>query len=147
MAIFQAAGGGDALDRDCCMHIAGARNSAPREVLGVAAAAQERLILQLDTGGHMAVIRGLAFTPDGKFIVSAGDDKVIRVWDWRTGKTVRTIRGQSGRGQEGKIYAMALSPDGRWLAAGGYLARLTVQSRAKRRKRTKSASTISPAAS
>ncbi len=79
-------------------------------------------ILQLDTGGHMAPIRGLAFTPDGKFIVSAGEDKAIRIWDWRAGKTVRTIRGQSGPGQEGKILAMALSPDGRWLAVGGLLA-------------------------
>ncbi|MGO9545474.1 MAG: PDZ domain-containing protein [Rhodomicrobium sp.] len=76
-------------------------------------------ILQLDTGGHMALIKGLAFTPEGKFLVSAGDDKVIRVWDWRAGRTVRTIRGQSGPGNEGKIYAMALSPDGRWLALGG----------------------------
>jgi WD40 repeat protein len=77
-------------------------------------------VLQLDTGGHMARIRDLAFTPDGKFIVSAGDDKVIRVWDWRKGVTVRAIRGQSGLGAEGKIYAMALSSDGRWLAASGY---------------------------
>ena len=80
-------------------------------------------ILQLDTGGHMALINGLAFTPDGKFLVSAGDDKVIRVWDWRAGKTVRTIRGRSGPGNEGKIYAMALSPDGRWLAVGGWIHR------------------------
>jgi hypothetical protein len=75
---------------------------------------------QLDTGGHMALIKGLAFTPDGRFIVSASNDKVVRVWDWRAGKTVRTIRGQSGPGSEGKIYAMALSPDGRWLAVGGF---------------------------
>ena len=34
-------------------------------------APKEEPILQLDTGGHMAVIRGLAFTPDGKFIVLA----------------------------------------------------------------------------
>jgi WD40 repeat protein len=67
----------------------------------------------------MARVRDLAFTPDGKFIVSAGEDKVIRVWDWRKGVTVRTIRGQSGLGSEGRIYAMALSPDGRWLAASG----------------------------
>jgi WD40 repeat protein len=89
------------------------------------AAAEERPILQLDSGGHMAVIHGLAFTPDGKFIVSASEDKVIRVWDWRAGKTVRTIRGQTGPGHEGKFFAMALSPDGRWLAAGGWLGAYT----------------------
>jgi WD40 repeat protein len=88
-------------------------------------AAQDREggpLLMLDTGGHMAVIRGLAFTPDGKQLASAGEDKVIRIWDWQAGKTIRTIRGQVGPGPEGKIYAMALSPDGRWLAAGGFMA-------------------------
>ncbi len=93
-------------------------------VLGVflwvaGARAEERPILQLDTGGHQALVESLAFTPDGKFIVSAGDDKVVRIWDWRAGQTVRTIRGQSGPGPEGTIYSMALSPDGRWLAVGG----------------------------
>jgi WD40 repeat protein len=77
-------------------------------------------LLMLDTGGHMALIRGLTFTPDGKQLVSAGDDKVIRVWDWQAAKTVRTIRGEVGPGEEGKILAMALSPDGHWLAAGGW---------------------------
>src|SRR5437870_3548343 len=77
--------------------------------------------LMLDTGGHMAVVRGLLFSPDGKQLVSAGDDKVIRVWDWQAGKTVRTIRGETGSANEGKIFATALSPDGRWLAAGGWM--------------------------
>jgi WD40 repeat protein len=77
-------------------------------------------ILQLDTGGHMGLIKSLAFTPDGRYLVLAGDDKVIRVWDWQAGTIVRSIRGQAGVGDEGKVYAMALSPDGRWLAAGGY---------------------------
>ena len=50
----------------------------------------------LDTGGHMALITGIAFTPDGRQFVSASHDKTIRVWDLASGKTVRTIRGQSG---------------------------------------------------
>jgi WD domain, G-beta repeat len=79
-------------------------------------------LLMLDTGGHMALIKGLAFTPDGKQLVSAGDDKVMRVWDWQAGKTTRTIRGQLGAGNEGKIDAVALSPDAHWLAAGGLMA-------------------------
>ena len=77
-------------------------------------------ILQLDSGGHMAKIQSVVFTPDGKLLVSASDDKVIRVWDWRKAKTVRTMRGQSGPGPAGKLHAMALSPDGRLLAAAGW---------------------------
>ena len=67
----------------------------------------------------MSLIRGLVFTPDGRYVVSAGEDKVIRVWDRRTGTTVRSIRGQTTEGQDGKVFAIALSPDGRWLAVGG----------------------------
>ncbi|MGB8736265.1 MAG: PDZ domain-containing protein, partial [Rhodomicrobium sp.] len=74
----------------------------------------------LDTGGHMAKIQSIAFTPDGRQLVSASEDKTIRVWDLASGKTVRTIRGESAPGDAGKVYAMALSPDGKWLAVGGW---------------------------
>jgi len=77
--------------------------------------------LVLDTGGHTSSIRGLAFTPDGRQIVSGAQDKVVRVWDVDTGKTARFIRGETAPGSWGTIYATALSPDGRWLAVGGFL--------------------------
>lgn len=83
------------------------------------ATAAESLFLQLDTGGHMSLIRSIVFTPDGRHLVSASDDKTIRVWDVESGRTVRTLRGDIGDGEAGKIYALAVSPDGRWLAAGG----------------------------
>jgi WD40 repeat protein len=90
-------------------------------ILSTTTLAAEKPILQIDPGGHKALIRDIVFTADGRYLVSASDDKVIRVWNLKTGRTERTLRGQIGEGPEGKIYAMALSPDGRWLAAGGWM--------------------------
>jgi len=78
--------------------------------------------LTLDTGGHMSLVKGMAFTADGTQLVSAGYDKTIRIWDVASQRTVRTIRGQTTRGEEGRIYALALSPDNRWLAVAGWMA-------------------------
>ncbi len=79
-------------------------------------------IVQIDSGGHLAGIIALTFTPDGHYLVSAGNDKLIRVWDLKTKRTVKLFRGQIGKGNIGKIYAMALSPNGQWLAVGGWIA-------------------------
>src|SRR5215471_6764616 len=86
-----------------------------------AASAEPRPILGLDTGGHMALIRAVLFTPDGQRLISAGDDRVIRIWNTGNGKTVQTLRGEISEEGLGKIYALAISPDGRWLAAAGDL--------------------------
>jgi len=77
-------------------------------------------ILQLDPGGHKAIIKDIAFTPDSKYLVSASNDKTIRVWDLDHPGQARILRGQIRAGQEGKIYAMALAPDGRTVAVGGW---------------------------
>jgi WD40 repeat protein len=82
-------------------------------------------LLRLDAGGHQALINDVAFTSDGARLISAGDDKLIRVWDLSTGKTVRTFRGEASEGDSGKVYTMALSPDGKWLAAGGWMDKST----------------------
>jgi len=79
----------------------------------------DKPIISIDTGGHKALIRDVIFTSDGRYLVSASDDKTIRVWDTATGEVVRVLRGQIQAGGEGKIYAAALSPDNRLLAVGG----------------------------
>ena len=84
-----------------------------------AATADAGPYLELDTNGHMALIRSLVFTPDGSQLISGSDDKTIRVWEADTGRIVQTIRGEIGDGDPGKVYALALSRDGRFLAAAG----------------------------
>ena len=45
--------------------------------------------------------------------MSASEDKVIRVWDWRAGRTVRILRGQIGTGgRTANSTHWAISPDG-----------------------------------
>ncbi|MDP7158754.1 MAG: caspase family protein [SAR324 cluster bacterium] len=61
----------------------------------------------------------LLITPDGR-LVTASDDKTIRIWNPKNGREERKILGQLGSGSEGKIYSIALSPDGKLLASGGY---------------------------
>lgn len=39
-------------------------------------------------------IRAVAYSPDGKFIVSCGDDQCIHVWDGDTGAAIDVIEGQ-----------------------------------------------------
>ena len=58
-------------------------------------------------------IRALAFSPDGKTLASGGDDKMVRLWNVQTGKSVRVLRAGSG------VNALAFSPDGKMLAGGG----------------------------
>lgn len=82
-------------------------------------AADGQPILQIDSGGHMAMIQGIFFTNDGKMLISVSDDKTVREWNIASGKTIRILRGQIGPGHEGKIFAAALSPDNRWLSVVG----------------------------
>ena len=59
--------------------------------------------------GHTDHIHSVAFSPDGKMLVSgAHNDKKARVWDIHTGELLVTLDGHSGG-----IDAVAFSPDGK----------------------------------
>ncbi|MGR1581343.1 caspase family protein [Thalassobius sp. S69A] len=86
---------------------------------GMVCAQAPDFYLDLDTGGHRAVIRDVDVSADGRVIVTAADDKTVRVWDWQTGQS-EVLRGQIGPGAEGLVNALAISPDGAKVAVGGY---------------------------
>jgi dipeptidyl aminopeptidase/acylaminoacyl peptidase len=55
----------------------------------------------------------VAFSPDGKQIVSGSEDKTIKLWDATAGGLQKTLAGHSGR-----VTAVAFSPDGKQIASG-----------------------------
>ncbi|MEQ1825776.1 MAG: protein kinase, partial [Pirellula sp.] len=64
--------------------------------------------------GHTSDVAEVAFTPDGKRVVSAGKDGTILLWDATTGEQLDTLKGHDGR-----IDGLAVSPDGSSIASAG----------------------------
>nr|VFJ61827.1 MAG: WD domain-containing protein, G-beta repeat-containing protein [Candidatus Kentron sp. DK] len=77
-------------------------------------------LLRLETGRHTAPIRSIATDRAGRWIVSASDDKTVRLWAADSGRLLRTVRPPIGEGDEGKLYAVAMDPQGDWIAAAGW---------------------------
>jgi WD40 repeat protein len=80
----------------------------------------EQPMLVVDPGMHTAPIRDVAVDAAGRLAVTGSDDKTVRVWSLADGKLLRTIRMPAGPGNIGKINAVAMSPDGDLVAAGGW---------------------------
>jgi WD40 repeat protein len=58
--------------------------------------------------GHAGRVRRAAFSPDGKHIVTASDDRTARIWDAATGRQLLVLSGHTG-----VVFSVMFSPDGR----------------------------------
>ena len=76
--------------------------------------------LRIETGTHLSAIWGLSVDRRCTRAVTGSEDKTIRLWSLPDGRLLRTIRPAIGGGNEGKVFAAAMSPDGNWIAAGGW---------------------------
>ena len=81
----------------------------------VASAAGPGATLLTSTFAHGDAVLGLAYSPDGTTLVSAGADRTIKIWDASTLGEKRLLEPQPDW-----VLGLALSGDGHWLAAGRY---------------------------
>jgi WD40 repeat protein len=73
----------------------------------------EESILTDGKGWQQSLIQSLAFSPDGRLLVSGGYDHVVRVWDTNTGRELTTLTGHSA-----PINDVVFSSDGQRIASG-----------------------------
>ncbi len=65
--------------------------------------------------GYEHGMNSVAFSPNGRHIVSCSNDKTVRVWDVDSGAELQILRSHQDR-----VQCVAYSPDGRWILSGSY---------------------------
>ena len=80
----------------------------------------DRPVLVVDPGMHTAKVWSQAVDRDGKYAVTGGADRTVRIWSIGDGKPLRTIWIPIGPEKVGQINAVAITPDGSTVAAGGW---------------------------
>jgi WD40 repeat protein len=92
----------------------------PELAAAVKACPSQDPILRIETGMHTEAINRIAVDAQCSLAATGSDDKTVRVWSLPTGKLLRTQRLPIGDGNLGKVFAVAVSPDGKRVAAGGW---------------------------
>lgn len=75
--------------------------------------------LRIETGGHTARVNRLASDAQGRLIATVSHDKTLRLWARDGGEPLGVLRVPMEAGEEGALYAVALSADGALAVAAG----------------------------
>ena len=87
------------------------------------------------SNAHSDYIRSVAFSPDGKTIVSGSRDQTLKVWDsgafWVSNRILWSkltfpasctatleLKSEKANAHSGRIYSVAFSPDGKTIVSG-----------------------------
>jgi Caspase domain/WD domain, G-beta repeat len=77
-------------------------------------------VLRIEAGMHGAPIERIDVDAAGRYAVTASPDKTARVWDIASGRLLQILRPPIGPGNEGKLNAAAITPDGSVVATAGH---------------------------
>lgn len=89
--------------------------------------AERRQVRTIDA--HSRWIRQVAVTGDGQRIISVADDMMCRVWDASSGELLHAVtdhKPMTPNNYPSMLYAVAVSPDDRWLATGDKIGHVAV---------------------
>ena len=78
-------------------------------------------VLRIEPGMHSARIIDAAMDQAGDLLVTGSDDKTARIWTLPELHPVRVLRPPIGQEYEGQVFAVAMTPDGKTAAVGGWL--------------------------
>jgi WD40 repeat protein len=60
-------------------------------------------------------IESVKFSFDGSLLASSSLDQTIKLWDFRTNKCIKTLKGHTNR-----VVSVAFTPDDKFLVSGSY---------------------------
>lgn len=96
------------------------RRNADHRLLEIVVPSAPQPMLRIDAGMHNAPIRRIALDSNGRWLVTASEDKTAKIWDLTTGRLARSLRPPVGDDNEGKLAALAMSPNGDIVAVAGW---------------------------